>query len=191
MRAPRGTAARRFRFARALLAVALVGVATAAVTAARIVRVTPLARDGQILVSFQMADAFTPEIQDAIASGLTTSFTYDIDLRRGTPLWVDRTIASSQVSVSVRFDNLTRRYHLATSQDGRVEAAQTTEDEGLVRTWMTEFERLPVFSTRELEPNTEYYVRVRAQARPRSSSLFVPFWGRFAAYGFAKFTFLP
>jgi hypothetical protein len=158
--------------------------------AAEIIRVTSIVRDGRILVSFEMKDGFTDDIQDAISSGLTTTFTYDVDLRRGATLWLDRTVESARVTASVRYDNLTRRYQVARTQDGRVEDTRIVEDADLVRRWLTDFERLPLFGTTRLESNAEYYVRVRAQMRPRNSMFFLP-WDRAAASGMAKFTFIP
>src|SRR4051812_40463142 len=78
-------------------------------------RIVPITRDDQVLVSFEMADAYTPEVREAIASGLRTVFTYDLELRTSVPLWVDRTIATSVISTSDRYDNLTRRHSLLLS----------------------------------------------------------------------------
>ena len=174
------------------LAVLVLSGLSAVVMGARIIRVAPLVRDGQILVSFEMADAFTDEIRATIQSGLMTTFTYDIGLRRATTLWVDRTIVATRIAASVRYDNLTRRYQVSRTQDGRVEATRVVEDETIVQRWMTEFERLPLFSTTPLEPNAEYYVRVRAQTRPRNNWFLLPWdWDREAASAIAKFTFIP
>lgn len=152
-------------------------------------RVTPLPRDGHVYVSFQLAGAFSDEIRETIRSGLPTTFLYDFELRRQVPVWVDRTIAVTTVQASVQFDNLTRRYQLSRSLDGRVDDAVVTDDEEEVERWMTTFERLPLFSTTGLEENSEYYVRVRARARPRSTWTMLP-WDRSGAWGSARFTFL-
>jgi hypothetical protein len=149
--------------------------------------VTPIARDGQIVVSFDLSDGYTPDVRDAIHSGLLTTFTYELDLRRGAALF-DRTVASVTLTAVVRFDNLTRRYQMWRTVDGRVEDARPTEDQEAVRAWMTHFERVPLSATTALEANGEYYVRVRAQTRPRNSWLFWP-WGG-TALGQAKFTFI-
>lgn len=154
------------------------------------VRVTPLARDGEVYVSFALDGGVTDEVRETIASGLQTAFVYDFELRRAVPGWVDRTIATATVTASVQYDNLTRRHQLSRSVDGRVEAARVTEDINDVVRWLTAFERLPIFSTADLEPNSEYYVRVRARARPRSTWSLLP-WDRGSAWGHAKFTFLP
>jgi hypothetical protein len=151
------------------------------------ISVTPITRDGQVVVSFDLSDGFTPEVRDAIQSGLSTTFSYDVDLRRDTTLF-DRTVASVAISATVRFDNLTRRYQMSRTVDGRVEDARPTEDQQAVRGWMTHFERIPLSTTAQLEANGEYYVRVRAHTRPHNAWFFWP-WGA-SVFGQAKFTFI-
>lgn len=151
--------------------------------------VRPIARDGQLLVSFELNDAFSADVRDAIQSGLPTTFSYDVELRRGSSLF-DRTVASMTVEASVRFDNLTRRYQMSRIVDGRVEDARPTEDQDAVRRWLTRFDDVPLSMTSMLEANGEYYVRVRARARPRNSWFFWP-WDRSIVLGHAKFTFIP
>ena len=150
------------------------------------ITVTPIARDGQVVVSFDMVDAFTPDVHDAIQSGLSTTFSYDVELRRAG--LIDRTVASVAVSATVRFDNLTRRYQMSRSVDGRIEDARPTEDHNAVRSWMTHFERIPLSATAALETNGEYAVRVRAHTRPHNTWFFWPWSG--TTLGQAKFTFL-
>ena len=47
-----------------------------------IIIVAPVARGDTILVSFSTSRALTPSIEQAIESGLPTTFTYDVELRR-------------------------------------------------------------------------------------------------------------
>jgi len=152
-------------------------------------QVVSLARDGRVLVSLKLTDAFTDEVRAAIQSGMNTSFVYDIELKRGSTLWLDRTIEATTLTATVRFDNLTRRYTLTRTQDGRIDRADSTDREDDARIWLTEFERLPLFSSTSLEANAEYYLRVRAHATPRSLSFVWP-WARNDVTGHVKFTFL-
>ena len=124
----------------------------------------------------------------AIRSGLKTTFTYTVDLRLEVPVWIDRTIETTVVSNSVEYDNLTRRHNVVRMIDGRVEETEITEDESLVRQWLTSFQRLPLFRTGMLEPNREYYVRISATARPSNGAFLWP-WGS-GTSGQAKFTFI-
>jgi hypothetical protein len=151
-------------------------------------RVVPLVRDDQVLVSFTLNDGFTDEVRAAIQSGLKTTFTYAAELRLDVPGWVDRTMATSTATSSVEFDNLTRRYALTRSIDGKVVDTRTAEDERAVRLWLTVLQRLPLFRTSALEANREYYVTVRATARPSNGSILWPFSSGTSAQ--AKFTFI-
>ena len=163
----------------------LLGVAQAS---AQSIQVTPLTREDRVLVTFRLTDAFTEEVRAAIHSGLTIAFVYDVSLKRGVSLWIDRTIASATVTATVRYDPLTRRYLLTRREDGRIDKTQTVEREEAVHQWLTEFERLPLFSVGLLEANAEYYLRVRAHTTPRNAAFVWP-WGSDIA-GLAKFTFL-
>ena len=139
-------------------------------------------------ISFELTDGYTGEVRDAVKSGLKTTFTFTVELRQDVPAWVDRTIATSVVTNSVQYDNLTRLATLVRTMDGHVESIETTEDDARVRQWMTTFQKMPLFRTAELEQNREYYVRVRATARPTNGSMLWP-WGS-GISGITKFTFL-
>ena len=163
--------------------------AGAALQAQDSVRIVPLVRDGQVLVTFELSDGYTEEVRAAIQSGLRTTFTYTVDLRVEVPAWTDRTIQTVTVNNIVKYDNLTRRHTIERTLDGRVDLSKVTDNEALVRQFMTGFQRLPLFRTSKLEANREYYVRVRATARPSSGSMLWPFGT--GVTGLAKFTFIP
>jgi Domain of unknown function (DUF4390) len=153
-------------------------------------QVTPLSRDGEVLVSFKLNEALTDDIKAAIQSGLTVKFVYKVDLRRGSAAWFDRTIQSAEVSASVKYDNLTRRYSVSRTVDGRMDWADSTTREDEAWRWLTsDFARLSLFRGVALEPNAEYYVRVRANASPRNATFIWP-WAADDAVGLAKFTFI-
>ena len=73
------------------------------------------------------------EVRQAIASGLRTTFSYDIELRMVVPTWVDRTIATATVTISDQYDNLTRRYSVTRMVDGRIDRADQEPGEEEVR----------------------------------------------------------
>ena len=75
---------------RACAVLAFVLTLTAVVYALPTIQVTPLPRDGRLLVSFRLTDAFSDEVKTAIHSGLTITFVYDIELRRSSAMWVER-----------------------------------------------------------------------------------------------------
>lgn len=179
---------------RRLTRVARLGLACAVLMAPAValaqdgLRVVPLVRQDHVLVSFNLTDGFTEEVRAAIQSGLKTTFTYAVDLKLDVPGWVDRTIGTATATSSVEFDNLTRRYDLVRMVDGRTQDSLQTEEESAVRQWMTALRQLPLFRTSLLEPNREYYVTVRATARPSNGSILWPFGSSASAQ--AKFTFI-
>ena len=115
-------------------------------------RITPTVRDGRVLVSFELTDAFNQAVQEAIASGLRTTFSYELELRTVVPGWIDRTIAKTVVTTSDQYDNLTRRHTLTRTIDGRIEDETVTDDESVVRAWLTKWNRVPVSETSKLDP---------------------------------------
>jgi len=180
--------------ARLFLTIGAIWMATATLVlaAAQTIQVTPLAREGKIYVSFKLAEGLTDEVSEAIHSGLTVTFSYDVDLKRSAAVWIDRTIASATVSASVKYDTLTRRYSVTRAYDGRISSAESTESDDVVRGWLTSFERLPLFTTNGLEPNAEYYLRVRVRTSPKIAMMFFWPWGeRHDVAGMARFTFIP
>jgi hypothetical protein len=161
---------------------------TIAAQSAQTLRIVPITRDNQVLVSFEVADGYTNDVRDAIASGLRTTFSYDVELRMVARMWVDRVIATSVVSVSDRYDNLTRRHTLTRTVDGREQDAVTTESEATVRQWLTSLDKLSICRTTKLEPNRDYYVRVSARVMPYHTSMLG--WTS-AIVGRTPFTFVP
>jgi hypothetical protein len=148
-----------------LMALAVV----AAVRAEESLRITPFISDNHVVVSFELDDAYNDAVREAIASGLRTTFTYELELRAFA--WIDRTIGTTVVSTTDRYDNLTRRHTLTRTVDGRVEGVLVTEDDNVVKTWLTKWNRVPVADTATLDPARDYYVRVTTRARPMGGSL--------------------
>jgi hypothetical protein len=159
----------------------------AIVRAAETLRIVPLVDGDQVVVSFELADAYTSEVREAIGSGLRTTFTYDVELRMVGALWVDRTVATMVVSTSDQYDNLTRRHSLLRTVDGRVADTLVTEDESVVGRWLTTLVRQPLCDTAKLDSNRDYYVRIRARSRPHGDSLLG--WAN-PITGQTKFTFI-
>jgi hypothetical protein len=168
------------------VAVILLLVSSAAVRSQETLRITPFINDNHVVVSFELNDAYTDAVREAIASGLRTTFTYELELR--TPAWIDRTVGTTIVATTDRYDNLTRRHTLTRTIDGRVEGVLVTEDDAVVKSWLTKWTRVPVADTSQLDAARDYYVRVTTRARPVGGS----FLGLTKTItGRAKFTFVP
>ena len=153
-----------------MLVAAALALATVA-HAAESLRITPAVRDDHVQVSFELTDAYTDAVRESIASGLRTTFTYQLELRTVVSIWMDRTVATAVATASDQFDNLTRRHTLTRTVDGRVEDVLVSGDEKVVQQWLTTWSRLTLCETSKLDPSRDYYVRISARARPSGESL--------------------
>ncbi|MEZ5318464.1 MAG: DUF4390 domain-containing protein [Vicinamibacterales bacterium] len=166
-------------------------VAAVALRAAEI-KVTPLVDNGRVYASFSAADALTPEGEEVLRSGLLFTLTYDVEVRRPTAIWFDPTLARVTVSASAKYDPLTGKYQVDRARDGKIVTAKSSEQLAEIRGLLTEFEKVPLELTAPLEPNGDYYVRVRLHASPRTSfSLWWLWpWGQDDGAGRATFTYI-
>ena len=160
--------------------------AAATVQSEETLRITTSISGNRVVVSFELNDAYNEAVREAIASGLRTTFTYQLELR--TPAWIDRTVGTAIVSATDQYDNLTRRHTLTRTVDGRVEDVLVTEDDAIVKTWLTKWSRVPVADTSKLDPTRDYYVRVSTRTRPLGGSLLGV---TKTITGQVKFTFVP
>jgi hypothetical protein len=149
-------------------------------------RIVPFIHQNRVVVSFELNDAYNDAVREAIASGLRTTFTYVLELR--TRAWVDRTIGTTVVATTDRYDNLTRHHTLTRTVDGRIEDALVTEDDAVVKTWLTKWSRVAVADTAKLDPARDYYVRVTTHTQPVGGSLLGV---TKTITGQVKFTFVP
>jgi hypothetical protein len=159
-----------------------------AALSAESLKIVPLVAGGEVVVTFELADAYTQEVREAIASGLRTTFTYDVELRMPVAGWVDRTIATAVITTSSQYDNLTRRHTLTRAIDGRVMEVVTTDNDTLVREWLTKLQRIPIYQTAKLDASSDYFVRIKARRRPSGTSMFGL---ANTISGQARFTFIP
>jgi hypothetical protein len=151
-------------------------------------RIVPLVRDDQVIVSVDLDDGYSEEVRQVISGGVRTTFTYDVDLKMIVPAWVDRTIASVVVTTIDEYDTLTRVHNLSRTVDGRVASAQSTTDEAVAKKWLTSLEGLTLCRTSKLDAHREYYVRISAHVRPPGATLLG--WAN-GVTNLAKFTFVP
>jgi hypothetical protein len=172
-----------------LVVAACLTAGAALMAAAADIRVTPVIADGQVSASFSAPASFGDDTRDVVKSGLRVTFTFNVELRRPSSVWLDRTLGAAVVASAVTLDNLTGVYQVSKAQDGHVIWSERTEDEAKVRVWMTTFDRVPLNPSERLEANGEYYLRVRLQATPRPTFSLWPF-GSDAAAGRADFTFI-
>lgn len=172
-----------------VLALAALGPTIAAVAPAGAILVTPQVTEGRVSASFSAPGAFADDAHAVVKSGLLLTFRFLVELRRPATVWLDHTLASVTVASTVKLDTLTGVYQVSKLVDGAVVWSERTSEEAQVKTWMTTFEAVKLEPADTLQPNGEYYVRVRLHASPRRSFSLWP-WGQDDGVGRAAFTFI-
>ena len=174
---------------RIFLAFTLATLASAAAAHAQgTLRIVPLVREDQVLVSIDLDNGYSDEVREVIGGGVKTTFTYEVTLKMIVPAWVDRTIATAVVTTSDRYDTLTRVHNLSRTVDGRVVEAMVTDNESVAKKWLTSLSGLVLCRTSRLDQHREYYVRISAGVRPPGATLLG--WAN-GVTNLAKFTFVP
>jgi hypothetical protein len=125
-----------------------------------------------------------------VASGLPVTFRYTVELKRVRTVWLNQKVTTRSIHTTVTYDNLTERYKLSREIDGEIDATGVVEDVEAMRRFMVTMESMELFDTSLLEPNGEYYLRVKGVVRDRNLFLFIP-WDVGSGWEKQYFTYLP
>jgi len=63
-----------------------------------------------LLVFLKVEGAFKKEMVEAIQNGIPTTFSFFVRLEQNGPLWFEKTIASRQITHSIKYKNLKNEY---------------------------------------------------------------------------------
>ncbi len=127
-----------------------------------------------ILVSFKLINAFPPEIEKRMKSGLKVSFRHFIEVIDPKWYWWDKEYFKCEIVTTVKYDNLTKQYSLTKSVDGGLIESETTNGLNDVAVWMTEFSNVSGGSVNNLKVGNKYVVRVKTELLNRNVLFFIP-----------------
>ncbi len=149
-----------------------------------------LVKEKKIFVTFRMTDAFNDDIERTIASGLPVSFRYDVQLKKVRAIWLNQKVDTRRITNTVTYDNITERYTLSRDIDGGIVATDVVAGLNDMMQFMTVIDDLALFDVSKLEPNADYYLRVKGLVKERNLFLFVP-WDQDSGWKKTYFTYLP
>ncbi|MFA6146931.1 MAG: DUF4390 domain-containing protein [bacterium] len=133
------------------------GGALAAPPAPGISGVSGTIRSGEARVHFTLRNAFTPEMVEALKSGIEITFKTTVEIERVYRNWFNRPMGKVQYTRSVRYDALSRVYRLHRDDGDELRADVLAALDA-----MTRFE-VVVPITGEVEKGKPYRARVRAR----------------------------
>ena len=114
-----------------------------------------------LLVYFTVNNCFTPEMNNAIESGIETTFTFFVQLHEKRDLIWDKKIADLEVSHSIKYDSLKKIYSVRFSEDNNREVTARTFEEA--KKLMAEIVALKVVPMHQLKKGKRYQLQMMAQ----------------------------
>ncbi len=128
--------------------------------------------DQRLLAYFSLKNGFTPEVVEALKSGIPVRYTFDVELLAPGFLW-KKQLLSLQVPRVVSFDSLKGEYRVMFGPVvHRVVTVRTLNE---AKRLVCDVNDVPLIPLGDLEKGVQYTLRVRARAEKSVSSL--PFEG--------------
>ena len=112
-----------------------------------------------ITLNAELIDAFTEKILEAIESGVTITFTYQIELLKKTSVFGDEVVSQIQVTQTVHFNTLKKVYEF-TSQGKNINRKVSTKSDERYQQLMLTLKDVPIAHVFKLDPEEKYYARV-------------------------------
>jgi len=114
-------------------------------------------------VSFDVENCFTEKMEEAIQSGIRTTFTFYIQLYQKRSWWKDRKIASVEFRHTVQYHPIQKVYQVKLGESHSSLVASSLEE---AKKLMSEVKELEIRSSSQLDPGVPAYFRIKAELDP-------------------------
>ncbi|MBI5599819.1 MAG: DUF4390 domain-containing protein [Deltaproteobacteria bacterium] len=114
----------------------------------------------QLKVSFVVMDAFKKDIEEAIHSGIPTSFTFIVRLYHKKDLWFAEELGTWRFNHTVKYDSLKEEYEVLIEEKN---SREKTKDFGEVKRLMTTGTDVIVSPLPALKPGETYELMLKAK----------------------------
>jgi hypothetical protein len=114
-------------------------------------------------VSFNVENCFTEKMEEAIQSGMRTTFTFYINLCQRRSWWKDRKIASVEFRRTVQYHPIQKVYQVKLGENHSSLAVSSLEE---TKKLMSEVKEFEIRSSSPLEPRVPAYFRIKAELDP-------------------------
>jgi hypothetical protein len=123
-----------------------------------------------LLLYLTVKDAFPPEIEATLQSGVPVTFSFLINLLRVRGFWLDKELTDIKVTHSLKYDNLKKEYSVIRSWEvGKTHVVKSFEE---AKKLMTEVDSLVIISLDQLEKGKQYQIQTKAEL----SKVTLPFY---------------
>ena len=114
-----------------------------------------------LLVFFDIQGCFTREMEEAILNGIPATFTIIIRLYKTRTLWFDGSISSLRLEHTIKYDSLKNEFRVTRSEDNNNELVFKEFEKA--KKVMAEISNIEVVPLKELQRNSKYQLRVKAE----------------------------
>jgi hypothetical protein len=150
--------------------------ATGEAQEARLKNITISSADNKLLVSLEVEGAFTQDVMEAILKGVPADFSFFIKLDRYRSWWFDEELAELEVTHTIKYDNLKKEFSVYRSWiDQKPVITQSLAE---AQALMTRINGMPIISLSQMQKNTQYELRAKAQL----SKMTLPFYLHYVFY---------
>ena len=125
-----------------------------------------------VLMSARLLDGLTQNVVEAIHGGIPVTFTYQVELVESRSYWTDKTVSVNTVSNTVQFNPLKKVYRF-TAIGRNVQRKVVTRNYNRYKELMSTLKETPIASIKRLNPESTYYLRVKADVE--TDRLWFPF----------------
>jgi hypothetical protein len=131
-------------------------------------------QDKNLVVRCRLTGVDGTALRQALESGETVLFDYQVELRRERGIWFDEFVEEFHYQKKLSFDTLTRQYFATSEFDSRRGEAIIMDDPDKAVGWLSSLERweIPVLLANKDEKT---YIRTRVVLRRRKLLLVIPF----------------
>jgi hypothetical protein len=121
-----------------------------------------------LLVYLTVEGAFTTDMETAIKSGVSATFSFFVNVYRGRNWWFDKKIAAHTITHSIKYDNLKKKYSIQRSWEAEPQVTQSFSE---AQKLMTEVDSLTLIPLATLQKGTAYQIQAKAELSKKTLPL--------------------
>ncbi len=114
-------------------------------------------------ISFDVENCFTDKMEEAIQSGIRTTFTFYVNLYQKRNWWKDRKMASAEFRHTVQYHPLQKVFQVKLGENRAYQIASSMDEAKRMMSKVRDFE---IRSSSRLEPGVITYFRIKAELDP-------------------------
>jgi hypothetical protein len=114
-----------------------------------------------LLSYFDIKHAFTDEINQAVLNGISTTFSFYINLYKTDGSWFNKNISSIQIRSTLKYNSLKKEFSVL--RPWKNERAIITKSFDEAKSLMTDIDNLKVISLAQLIKGDKYQLKIKAE----------------------------